>query len=486
MIFAQEQTFLKAERLLQDMVAYVREAGVQGERIDQVERGLMPQLLQLGHTLLTAFVVGQGDGDAGDTTSGPQGHICRRLPEPHERRYVSIFGELAIRRFVYGSREGQQIEYVPLDQRLGLPAGEFSYLLEDWAQRLCVQQSFAEASRSLGCLLGLRVGVRTLEHMNRGSAAFAAPFRDAQPAPPAREEGELLVFTADAKGVPMRRPLQKRVRGHRRRAKGEKANRKQMAYVGAVYSIDRFRRTADEVLDELQRRKRTATRPQPRHKRVWTEMTYWLEGEEINGRDELFLRLSDELIERNHGGRKEMVCLLDGERALWKLFREHFPWAVGILDLFHVLEKLWLAAYCFHPEGSEEAEAFVTARLRQLLEGKVGYVIGGLRQMLTKHRLSGSKKQRLRSVIGYLEKNREQMRYDEYLAAGYPIGSGVAEGACRHVVKDRMEGTGMRWTLEGAQAMLDLRATYLNGDWDTFIAYRIESEQAQLYGKPAA
>jgi hypothetical protein len=73
------------------------------------------------------------------------------------------------------------------------------------------------------------------------------------------------------------------------------------------------------------------------------------------------------------------------------------------------------------------------------------------------------------------------MRYDVYLAAGYPIASGVIEGACRHMVKDRMERSGMRWTLESAQAMLDVRSTYINGDWDTFMKYRIEKETQRLY-----
>jgi hypothetical protein len=145
------------------------------------------------------------------------------------------------------------------------------------------------------------------------------------------------------------------------------------------------------------------------------------------------------------------------------------------------LERLWQAAHCFHPEGSEEAKAFVTERLLRLLRGQVGYVIGGLKQMGTKQGLAGSRRGQLTAVIGYLERNRRFMRYDEYLAAGYPIGSGVAEGACRHLVKDRMELTGMRWRIPGAQAILDLRATYVNEDWDTFQAHRVEQERDRLY-----
>ena len=154
--------------------------------------------------------------------------------------------------------------------------------------------------------------------------------------------------------------------------------------------------------------------------------------------------------------------------------------------MFHVLEWLWDVAYCFFGEGSDEAEAFVTHRLRLLLAGKVGYMIGGLRRLLVQHDLRGEKRRTVQKAIGYFDRNREHMRYDEYLAAGYPIGSGVAEGACRHLVKDRMERTGMRWTVTGAQATLDLRAVYLNGDWQTYMEHYIATEQAALYGRCAA
>ena len=118
-----------------------------------------------------------------------------------------------------------------------------------------------------------------------------------------------------------------------------------------------------------------------------------------------------------------------------------------------------------------------------VLGGAVGYLIGGLRRKLGS--LCGVKRKRLLRVIGYLENNRAHMRYDEYLAAGYPIGSGVIEGACRHVVKDRMELSGMRWTVDGAQAMLYLRSIYLNGDWQEFDEHRIQAEQNTLYRQAA-
>jgi hypothetical protein len=259
-----------------------------------------------------------------------------------------------------------------------------------------------------------------------------------------------------------------------------------MACVGAVYSIEPFVRTADDILDEVIRDQTAADRPEPTHKHVWAEMSREVEGEPLNAKDAIFCALFQDLNLRNAGHDRPVVCLMDGERALWEAQRVYFPEAVGILDLFHVMERLWTAAHCFHAEGSDEAEEFVAERLRGLLEGRVGYVIGGLRQRLTKHQLTGSRRKTLDSVITYLENNREHMRYDEYLKAGYPIGSGVAEGACRHLVKDRMEQTGMRWTVSGAQAMLHLRATYLNDQWEEFIEDRIEREQIRLYGKDAA
>ncbi len=485
MILAQERGFLKAQRQLQSMGRFVEQAAKQEQRIDQVERELFSRLLAMGLTLLETFVAAQGDGDAGEELEA-DGHAVRRSAEPHARRYLSIFGELSISRFVYARRAGQRIERAPLDERLALPRGDFSYVLEDWLQRLCVKESFGEAVSSLKTLLNLAPSERAAEQMNQRMAQQAESFRAQQAPPPAAEEGELLVVTADGKGVPMRRPPQERVRSGPRRGKGEKANKKQMSYVGAVYSIDAFPRTPDDVVDEVRRRERGAQRPAPQHKQVWAEMTTLPEGQEPTGRQRLFVEMAVHCLERDPSKEKPLVCLMDGEAALWQVAGEWLPRAVGVLDLFHVLERLWLAAYCFHPEKSRAAEEFVTHRLRMLLQGQVGYVIGGLRRLADRHHLRGAQRKTIDGVIRYYENNREHMRYDEYLAAGYPIGSGVAEGACRHLVKDRLEQTGMRWTLNGAQAMLHLRAIYLNGQWDNFVNYRIETEQTELYTRSAA
>src|SRR3954453_14967095 len=253
MIITPEQAALKAQHQFDDLRDFVQKAAQEKQRIDTVERGLMRQLLALGHALLSAFIAQQGDGDLGPEAKTAGGQTARRLPERHGRRYVSIFGELTIHRAVYGTREGQRIERVPLDESLGLPEGDFSYVLEDWGQRLCLKGSFAEAGHSLEMLLGLKPGTRALEQMNRVVASYAPSFQDALETPPACEEGPLMVVTADGKGVPMRRPEAGEggaPKPHTPRGPGEKENKKRMACVGAVYSIEPFVRKAADISDE--------------------------------------------------------------------------------------------------------------------------------------------------------------------------------------------------------------------------------------------
>lgn len=477
MILTREVAILKSQDEFDQVLEFVRHATRKGMALDQVERGLWPRLLALGHAMLEGFVEAQGTGDLGPAIEH-EGRPLRRLEQTHDRRYVSIFGELNIRRHVYGTRETRKHELAPLDARLNLPEGEFSYVLQDWDQHLCVKGPYGEARETVQEILGLGQSVRSLEAMNLSMSRQVESFRQSQPTPPAQEEGPILVLSSDGKGVPMRKDEMAK---SGRRKKGEKANRKRMACVGAVYTIKPFVRSAQDVVDEVMRQTARKNRPVPQHKQVRAELTRPIDGREANGKDRIFTWFKEQVAARNPGGNKPVVCVMDGERALWRMLMSSLTGIIGILDIFHVLERLWQAAHCFHAEGSDEAKAFVTQRLEKLLQGKVGYVIGGLRQMACKQKLKGSKLKQLEAAIGYLHNNRRFMRYDEYLAAGYPIGSGVAEGACRHLVKDRMERTGMRWRVPTAQAMLDLRAIHIGDQWGAFQSYRVEAERRRLY-----
>jgi hypothetical protein len=489
MSIAQTPDTLK--RQMQEVVGqldtFVQQAAREGQPIHEVEREIWQQVLRLGQHTLTQFLALQGDGDRGQTIPTADGGQWHRLEQRHERRYVSIFGVFQLSRVVYGNREGQKIEFVPLDNRLQLPGSAYSYLLQDWAQGLCVESAFGQVATTLQRLLGLKVSVDSLERMNGHMAERVEAYRENRPAPSAATEGELIVASADGKGIVMRRQADDPVPvAHR--TKGEKASQKQMATVASVYTVDRHLRSAEDVVAALFRdtpEQPPAPRPQPQNKQVWANLRRVEADQIISGIDVVHAALMEELVQRNRRDQqwvRPMVFLYDGQESLWEARDRYLPaTGVNILDLLHVTPRLWQAAHVFHAEGSAAAEQFVRERCLRILQGRVVGVIRGLREMATKHGLSGGRKKTLKQVCGYLEKNQERMRYDEYLAAGYPIASGVIEGACRHLVKDRMERAGMHWTAAGAQAMLDVRSVWVNGDWEAYQAYRIACETRKLY-----
>jgi len=178
---------------------------------------------------------------------------------------------------------------------------------------------------------------------------------------------------------------------------------------------------------------------------------------------------------------KTHVALTDGARSRQGSVEKILPGATLILDLRHLMQYLWTAAYAFHPEGSAEAIEWVQERALRVLRGEVSQVVKGLRQSVTKRRLRGPKQKTLLRVAAYLYANRSCMRYDEYLKAGLPIASGAVEGACRNLIKDRMERSGMRWTLAEAEAMIRLRATYVSGDFEDYWPFHVRQDQARIH-----
>jgi hypothetical protein len=472
-------------RALAELAAFVEAAVQAGNPCHEVERAIWRRILGIGRQAFAQFLARQGSGDLGETLTLPDGQTCRRLPTLHTRRYVSIFGVFQLPRTVYGARAGQAHEFVPLDNRLQLPASAFSYVLQDWDQALATEQAFGQVNQTIARILELQQSVDSLEQMNASLAAHVGAFRDNQTTPPPPEEGEVLVISADGKGIVLRRdPDAPAPPPHR--TKGEKASLKRMATVGAVYSVDRYVRTPEDVVAALFRDPRDEpppARPQPQHKHVWASLAQDTDSGLVPSVDLVYPWLLNEVVERNRHLVKEMVYLHDGQESLWDARRRHLPARNGtdILDLLHVTPRLWQAAHVLHGEGSDAAEQFVRARLLRVLRGEAAWVVRGLRQMGTKHGLSGAKQKTLATVCRYLAQNLERMRYGEYLAKGYPIASGVIEGACRHLVKDRMERAGMHWTAVGAQAMLDVRSVFVNGDWDKYQGYRIHRENQRLY-----
>jgi len=364
----------------------------------------------------------------------------------------------------------------PLDQGLSLPPDGYSYELQRRLVKAAVQGPFDEAIERVEESTGVSVPKRSAEDIVKDAAEDFSAFYQARTPAPAEETGPIVVGAVDGKGIPMVKPepAERAVR----RTKGKKANKKRMATVGTVYTTAPRVRTPEEVAESLffpeMKKKEKGPRPRPEHKRVWASLK--------ESKDQVIEEVAKEMSRRDPEREKKHVAVTDGERALQiRVGKRLGPSVDLILDLLHVLEKLWKAAFVFHEEGSQEAENWVLERSLRILHGEVSQVVKGLRQSVTKRRMKGEARKTLLGVARYFYRNRSRMRYDEYLAQGLPIASGAVEGACKNLVKDRMERSGMRWTEDSAEAMLKLRAVYLSDDFDEYWAFHVKRDQERLH-----
>jgi len=479
---------LSLDACLADLCSFIRAAVAQGLSFHDFELGTLDRLRRAGHAATQEFVAQQGTGDLGPSVTLPGGEQVRRLPQLHTRLLSGVFGTFTLRRSCYGTREGQKIDFVPLDNRLQLPKGKFSYLLQDFNNLLATDNPFEQVADTLKRILRLEQHVDSLERQGQHMAEHVEPFRNAQQAPPLQEEGSILVRTADAKGVPMRCAADApSIRSHQHK-RGPKTGRKKQAIVGAVYSVKPLLRQPEEIVEMLfsepAKQKPRPKRPELGFKRVMARLNEYKDnkGTEHDGLTEVFEWLERELDDRNPVGDQVLVNLFDGDERFAKAKEQGSePGGVDILDLLHVTPRLWQAARLLAPRDNAAAEQLVRGWVLQVLRGKVEEVVADMRKQGEAAKLGGNKKKELELACNYLDKRKTQMRYHEYLAAGYPIASGVIEGACRHYVKDRMERTGMSWKQAGAQAMLELRSVALNETWEEFQAFYRQRQTEQLY-----
>jgi hypothetical protein len=439
--------------------------------LHQIERQQQTKGREVQRLLLQAHLQRRGHGDMGPALCVRQGdnevlYTHRRLST---RSLKTVFGTIEIVRMGY-SQAGAHSIY-PSDAALALPARVFSYELQRRLVQAAVQGTFQESIDGIADLTGLSVSKRSLEELLVDAARdFDVFYQERVPAPAA---GSLLVAAVDGKGVPMVKP--DGARPTVRLTKGQKVNRKRMATVAAVFTKNPWVRTPEQVVESLFRTGNPANGPvppRPENKRVWASL--------VKGKTGVIKEVAQEMQRRDPEGIKTRVALTDGDRAL-QILVEGTLGVTLVLDLLHVLEKLWKAAHVFHAEGSLEAELWVLDRTLRILFGEVSQVVKGIRQSVTKRRMFGAKRKSLRGVANYLYRNRLRMRYDEYLAKGWPIASGPVEGACKNLVKDRMERSGMRWTETIAEAILQLRAVYLSGDFDSYWSFHIEKDQQRIH-----
>ena len=441
--------------------------------LHQIESQQQHKGREVQRLLLLAHLQLRGNGDVGPALRVPQAtaellFTHRRLGT---RSLKTIFGPVEIHRMGY-SRDGSPSIY-PLDQALALPARSFSYELQRRLVKAAVQNPFLESVQTIAELTGVSASKRSLEEILPDAAQdFDAFYRQRSVA---HATGSILVAAVDGKGIPMVKPGG--AQPTPRLTKGQKANKKRMATVATVFTRAPWVRTPEQVIESLfPTRRQTAGEapapPRPENKRVWASL--------LKGKTAVIQEVAEEMARRDPLRSLTRVALTDGERALQIRVGRELNVTL-ILDLMHAMEKLWKAAYVFHAEGSLAADLWVMDRTLRILFGEVGQVVKGIRQSITKRALSGPKRKTLNAVANYLYRNRAYMRYDQYLANGWPIASGPVEGACKNLIKDRMERSGMRWTEQMAEAIVQLRAIYLSGDFDDYWQFHIEQDQRRLY-----
>lgn len=468
---------------------FVQQAGANGTGLREFERTLLDRLLQFGHAATEQFLALQGDGDRGATTTDDAGQTLYRSTTPAQRPLRTVFGKHLIPAYVYRRRRHPHtpIALRPVDERLGITPDQWSPLVQEFTLLFSVEQAFDQASATFETIFRQRLSVDTLEQVSRRIGARAGEFLDQLKPPPADEEGELLVQTADGKGVPLVTADAVKVKSFEDRP--QRPGNRRMATLAGVYSVDRYVRTPEEIVEALFRDERDITepappRPEPRHKRVIARLPQVLDEidaqEPISGALLALSWASREVAQRRREDQL-LIRLMDGQHSLWETADAccdvPAEFVVEVLDILHVASYVWRAAKVLHPHR-EHQEAFARDRLLRILQGDVKGVVRGLRRMATQRGLSGAARKEIDTVCGYFETHAERMRYDAYLAAGYPIATGVIEGACRHLVKDRLERSGMRWTLEGSQAMLNLRALRQSSYWDEFHSQRTSAHPA--------
>ena len=447
--------------------------------LHQIERQQELKGRDLQRLLLQAHIQQRGNGDVGPalrvTEQSTFLYTHRRL---QRRTLKTIFGPIHIDRIGYG-RDGVGSIH-PLDETMQLPGRSFSYELQKRLVKAAVQGPFRESTERMQDLTGMSVPIRSLEEIIQDAAQDFHAFYIERSPEPWQQTASILVAAVDCKGIPMVKA------GNSQRSvrliKGQKANRKKMATVAAVFTRAPWVRTPEQVVESLFRtdpKKVIETGPlcppRPEHKRVWASL--------VKGKTSVIEEVVQEIQRRDPENHKIHVALTDGERALQILVSKKLEKlkVTLILDLLHVLEKVWKAAHVFHPEDSPDAELYARLMSLRILEGNVGQVIKGLRQTVTKRKLFGAKRKTLLGVADYFHRNRHRMRYDQYLAQGLPIATGSVEGACKNLIKDRMERSGMRWTESMAEAIVKLRALYLSGDFDSYWAFHILRDQERLY-----
>lgn len=417
---------------------------------------------------------------------GVDGITRSRLETGHRRLLATLFGTVRVGRCAW-RRPGAPNLY-PADAALSLPGPRHSHSLARLAAQEAVRGSFETAHAAITGRCGPVIGKRQIEQAVVNAAGDIGAFYAARIPMPATA-GTLLVVSADGKGVVMRpgalRPATAKAAARRGRmrtrlAAGEKPNRKRMATLACVYDAEPApRRPHDVIAPPGGRHGHRALRPRPKAR------AKWLAGSVQHDPAEVIAAAFDQAEARDPAHRRTWVVLVDGaEHQLGLIRAEAQRRGVTIhilIDLIHVLEYLWKAAWSQHAAGDPAAEDWVAVKALAVLAGDSARAAADITAEADAAGLTAGQRNGADTCVRYLTSKHEFLRYDQALAAGWPIATGVIEGACRHLIGDRLDITGARWGLQGAEAILTLRAVISNSDFEEYWRFHLAREHQRLY-----
>lgn len=476
--------YLAATEKFNQICADLQSGATQTMTHSELEKQLEREGRELLRRLLQAHFDERGPGLSAVPVVDAEGQL-HASARPHTRHLESLFGTVAVTRTGYGGTG--QTSLHPLDAALALAPERYSHTVRERVAQAAAQLSFDEVLTQMEQQTGAHVPKRQVEELAQRAAQDFAAFYDqgpderavVLPAPP-----DIVVLSSDGKGVPLRscdlRPVTRAAaaaRQHKlqqRRSRGEKSGGKRMSTVASVYTSAPFVRTPEQILRELQPGAQAVPveRPRPQDKRVWASLAQTPQ--------EVIRQAFAEAARRDPWHQQPWAMLVDGSAYQLKIIhlvaREQQVQPTIVLDFIHVCEYVWGAAWSLFAEGDPAAEAWVQVRLREILRGRSQWVAAGMRRSATLQGLAPKERAGVDKCANYLRKYRAYLHYDRYLAAGLPIATGVIEGACRYLVKDRMELTRARWRLPGAEAVLCLRSLRASGDWEAYWAFHLQQE----------
>lgn len=447
----------------------------------EVERIITTDGRELERHLFEEHIDSRGVGDVGDSIIGADG-VMRTHKRLLERTLICVFGKITIKRLGYSARGYSSL--FPKDAILNLPTDMYSHGIRKLVAEEAAKTPFSEVVNLVKRVTGVSLPKKAVEMLTKKASIDFDAFYEQEKLQEISKSQQLplLILTTDGKGIVMRKEdLREATRKkaettqhklQKRKSKGEKSNAKRMATVASVYRIDRFIRTPEQILGEMRATEFVNVRPRPMQKRVWASI------EKIS--EKVTVDLFDEALHRDPNKEKKWVCLVDGDpkqlKRIQAVAKKKGVHITIIMDIIHVIEYLWKAARVLHEESSPQAEQWVTERLLAILQGKTAQVAAGIRRSATLRKISKTARLPIDKCSNYLLKNKLYLQYHLYLKEGFPIATGIIEGACRHLIKDRMDVTGARWSLEGAEAIVKLRSLRSSGDFEDYWQFHEEQE----------